>query len=155
MFQSLMKLCSLLSQRARRQAVLLLAIMLLLGVVEVAGVASVFPMLLGFGSPDTIQQNAYLKGAYDLMRFQSANGFLIFLALTMFVLTVLRIALSVLMTYASTRFPRTLSRPARARPGRGDQRSRQHHRSSPAEGTARRLAAQDHHHGVPLHGLGA
>ena len=104
MLQSLSKLLSLLSRRARGQALVLLALMVVLGLVEAAGIASVFPLLLVFGNPASVHENAYLRQAFELLGFQSTNGFFIFLALTMFLMTVLRIVLSITMTYASSRF---------------------------------------------------
>jgi ABC-type multidrug transport system fused ATPase/permease subunit len=104
MWQSLTKLYSLFSRRAQRHAFVLLGVMVLLGLVETAGVASVLPLLMAFGDKESIKQNAYLNQLYEFMEFTSPNHFYVFLASLLFFITAIRIALSITMTYASTRF---------------------------------------------------
>lgn len=104
MWQSLLKLRNLLSQRARKQAGMLLGLMVVLGLVEAAGIASVLPLLLVFGNQSLVHENRYLRTTYEFLGCETANGFFIFLCLTMFGMAVLRIGLSIAMTYASARF---------------------------------------------------
>ena len=104
MLSTLKRLKDLLNRRERRQAVLLLFIMLGMGLVEVVGVASIFPLIAVLANPAQIQTNAILRQTYELLGFSDARAFLIFLAAAVFAVVVMRTALTALASYAMLRF---------------------------------------------------
>jgi len=102
--QTFKKLHDLLSPRERRQALLLLALMLVLGVVEMAGVASIFPLIAVLSDPGMIEENRYLGMAYNRLGFSDRNSFFIFLTAGVFALIVLRTGLTALTSYGTLRY---------------------------------------------------
>ncbi len=93
------KLSALLNPREQRQALLLLAMMLVLGVVEMAGVASIFPLIAVLSDPSLIESNALLSTTYDLLGFTSLNAYFIFLSAAVFGVVVLRTLFTALTSY--------------------------------------------------------
>jgi ABC-type bacteriocin/lantibiotic exporter with double-glycine peptidase domain len=83
---------------------LLLALMLLVGAVEVAGVASIFPLIAVVSNDSLIQSNPYLSAVYESLGFTSRNSFLVFLSVAVLLVIVLRTALVALNSYALVRF---------------------------------------------------
>lgn len=61
-----------------------------MGVLAVAGVASIMPFMAVVGNPDIVSENRWLRMAYDRLGFQSTDGFLFGLG----ILTLLVIAIS-------------------------------------------------------------
>ena len=109
MFQTFRKLRNLLGARERRNALLVFAIMLVLGLLEAAGVASIMPFLAVLMNPSIIHSNAYLAALYSRLAFSDANAFLLFLAATVFVVVVGRIAFAALTQYATVRYQTALT----------------------------------------------
>ena len=60
--------------------------------IEVMGVASIFPFLAVLSNPAAVQVDAYLGVAYDALGFTSTNSFLLFLGIVVLVILFLRIA---------------------------------------------------------------
>jgi ABC-type multidrug transport system fused ATPase/permease subunit len=104
MIDSFRKLRDLLDQRERRNAMRLLALMLVMGLVEVLGVASIMPFMAVLSNPDLIQTNPYLSAVYEGLDFDDRSKFLIFLAAVAFIVVVGRIAGTALTSYATARY---------------------------------------------------
>ena len=104
MFSTLRKLLELLSAREKRQALFLLVMMLLLAIVEMAGVASILPFIAVLSDPSLIQTNQYLRKAYDGLGFSDTNSFFIFLSALLFFITVVRTVLSAVTSYGTLRY---------------------------------------------------
>jgi len=98
------KLRALLSPREQRQALLLLGMMLVLGVVEMAGVASIFPLIAVLSDPSLVESNPWLKLAYDTLGFTSLNAFFIFLSAGVFGVVVLRTMFTAFTSYGLLRY---------------------------------------------------
>ncbi|MFP4011554.1 MAG: ABC transporter ATP-binding protein [Spirochaetaceae bacterium] len=94
----------LLTRRERRQLLLVAAAMVMLALVEVAGVGSVAPFLAVAAQPSTIQTNEYLSRAYELLGFQSDRAFLIALGIGVVAFIVLRNAFLALTHYTMIRY---------------------------------------------------
>jgi ABC-type bacteriocin/lantibiotic exporter with double-glycine peptidase domain len=101
------KLRALLSLREQRQALLLLAMMLVLGVVEMAGIASIFPLIAVMSDPSLVESNPWLKLVYDRLGFTSLNAFFIFLSAIVFVVIVLRTLFTAVTSYGLLRYSQT------------------------------------------------
>lgn len=104
MLDTYRKLRDLLSPRERRQALLLLALMLVVGIVEVTSVASIFPLIAVLSNPEMVQSNHYLNLAYTALGYTNVHSFLILLSAVVFLVVVGRTALTALSSYALLRF---------------------------------------------------
>lgn len=78
--------------------------MLLLGLAEMAGVASIFPLIAVLSNPSLVQSNAWLSFAYSTFGFTSLDSFFIFLSTGVFILIVFRTVLTALTSYAVLRY---------------------------------------------------
>ena len=104
MIKTFRMLMGLLTARERRKFSWLVLVMLLVGIFETAGVASILPFMAVLAEPDRIQSSAQLSAIYDALNFTSVPGFLIFLGLGTFVMTMMGIGMHLLSLYTITRF---------------------------------------------------
>jgi ABC-type multidrug transport system fused ATPase/permease subunit len=104
MIITLRNLWWLLNRRERVQFVGLLAAMLVVGIVEIASVVSIFPLIAVISNPTLVNTNRYLHGVYSALGFSDQNSFLVFLALVMFAVVIGRTAVTTLSSYAILRF---------------------------------------------------
>lgn len=79
----------LLTPRERRNLYLLFGAVLVMAGLEVVSVGSILPFLQVAADPASVQENAYLRWAYDAFGFSSTNAFLIALGLLAFAALVL------------------------------------------------------------------
>jgi len=82
------KLSELLDARERRNAILLFVMMLVMGLLEAAGVASVMPFMSIVANPEVVQTNPYLSAVYDYLEFDGRDSFLAFAGAIVFLLVV-------------------------------------------------------------------
>ncbi|MEL7223060.1 MAG: ABC transporter ATP-binding protein, partial [Bacteroidota bacterium] len=75
------KLNDILLKREKRQFFKLLIAILVMGLLEVAGVASILPFMELIANPDAIQQNLFLQQMYDFFVFESERQMLIYCGL--------------------------------------------------------------------------
>ena len=104
MISTFRKLHGLLDRRERRNAVLLLGLLLVMALVESLGVASVVPFAAVLSNPSLIRTNPYLSAVYQALGFADPSAFMIFLGATTFALIVGRIAFTALTNYATARY---------------------------------------------------
>jgi len=104
MIDTIRKLRDLLDARERRNALLLFAMMLFMGLLEVTGVASIMPFIAVVANPDVIKTNAFLAKVYKLLDFSNAQSFLLFLGTVVFVLVVSTQGFSAFTLWAMARF---------------------------------------------------
>lgn len=104
MIDTISKFRDLLDAREKRQALVLLVLMLALGIVELVGVAAIFPLFSVLADPGIIQSNQYLRRTYEMLGFTSTNNFLIFLSATVFVIVVTRTAFTAVTSYGLLRY---------------------------------------------------
>lgn len=104
MYYTFRKLWDFLSPRERRNGLLLLVLMLVRGPIEMAGVASIFPLIAVLSDPALIESNHWLKLAYDTLGFTSLNAFFIFLSSAVFAMMVLRTLFAAFTSYALLRY---------------------------------------------------
>jgi ABC-type multidrug transport system fused ATPase/permease subunit len=72
------KILSLLDKRERGQLVFVLFAMLLMGVIELAGVGSLGPFISVVANPSIIHTNSYFNAIYNYFNFSSDNTFIVF-----------------------------------------------------------------------------
>ena len=100
----ILKLRDLLTPREKRNAIILFCLILVTGVMESMGVASIMPFLSVLSNPDVIQKNAYLSYLYNTLDFSSTQSFLLFTGTLAFVVVVSGLTLNALTQYALARF---------------------------------------------------
>jgi ABC-type multidrug transport system fused ATPase/permease subunit len=100
----LSKVWSILSRGERRQLLLLTPAVVLMAVLETAGVASIVPFLGLLSDPATIERNEWLSRAYELGGFMSRNGFFFAVGLSVLALVTVGNVVSALTTWALLRF---------------------------------------------------
>ena len=70
------KILSFLSPREKRRGLLVLIMVIIMGVLETAGVASIMPFLSVLGSPERVQTNPLLSWGYESFGFDSLDEYL-------------------------------------------------------------------------------
>jgi ABC-type multidrug transport system fused ATPase/permease subunit len=98
------KLFDLLTGQERRRFFLLLAMIIVMALVDMAGVASILPFLAVVSDPTMIHKNAYLAAAYDWLGITNDQTFLITLGLAVFVMVIVSTVVKVTTLYAMARF---------------------------------------------------
>jgi len=109
LLQTFRKLCNLLAARERRNALLIFAMMLVLGLLEAGGVASIMPFIAVVMQPDLVHRNSYLAALYERLAFSDIKTFLLFMAGAVFVVVVGRISFTAFTQYAIMRFSSSLN----------------------------------------------
>jgi len=104
MIRSASKVFALFSEKERRQTYWLFAGIMIMGLMQIAGIASITPFMAVVSSPEVIHTNKYLHQIYNTLSFSNENQFLFFLG--MVVLSVLAIgnAFSAFVTWLLLRF---------------------------------------------------
>ncbi len=98
------RLFDLLDRHERRRFFLLLAMILTMGLVNMAGVASIMPFLAVLANPEVVQNNQVLAFIYSYFGFSEVRHFLIFLGVATFAFFVFAQTVKAATTYAMTRF---------------------------------------------------
>lgn len=104
MIATIGKLLDFLDRRERRNASLLFVMVLVMGLLEVVGIASIVPLIAVLSNPQIVHTNQYLATVYSGLAFTNTNSFLIFLSASVFMVVVGRTAFSAFTTYALTRY---------------------------------------------------
>ena len=98
------KILQLLSARERRQAYLLVGLILVMGMLDAVGVASIMPFISVAANPDVVSGNRYLSAAYVELGFSNPDAFLFFLGSVVFAALVLSVAFKAMTTWALLRY---------------------------------------------------
>ena len=86
------KLWSLLSKTERRETLVLLAMILVMSLLDVAGVASILPFITILGSPELVDTNPVLSWAYNYFGFTARSEFFFFLGGLVFITLITSLA---------------------------------------------------------------
>jgi ABC-type multidrug transport system fused ATPase/permease subunit len=84
------KVLSILSDGDRRQFYWLIVVMLIMGVLEVAGIGSIMPFIAAVSNIDGVLENRHARHLYDLLGLRSKESFIIFLGGSVLALLVVR-----------------------------------------------------------------
>lgn len=98
------RILTLFSKKERRQLRFLLVAITVMALIEVAGIASVMPFIAVLADQDVIEQNRFLRGAYQFFGFSSKRTFLFALGCSIVVILILRNAFTALTTWFQLRF---------------------------------------------------
>lgn len=104
MIETYKKIFDLLTRFERRRFAALLAMVLLMGITEAAGVASILPFLAVLSDPSAIETNALLFRLYEGLGFSEINNFLIALGSLIFCLVLFSLIFKAFTLYALVRF---------------------------------------------------
>ena len=107
--QILKKFLYLLTPHERKHAGLLLALIVIMALLEVIGVASILPFMAVLTNPNLIEVNFFLNSMFKASKIfgvETSQDFLFFLGILVFALLVISLALKTLTTYLQFHFVR-------------------------------------------------
>ena len=104
MFNTYRKALALLSPKEKRRGGLVLGMVIIMAVLETAGVASVMPFLSVLGNPEVVETNPVLNTAYEGLGFTSVDAFILALGAAAFGLILFSAFFRSLTHYAMNRF---------------------------------------------------
>ncbi len=104
MFSTYRKALALLSPKEKRRGGLVLGMVIIMAVLETAGVASVMPFLSVLGNPEVVETNPALNAVYEGLGFTSVDGFILGLGAAAFGLILFSAFFRSLTHYAMNRF---------------------------------------------------
>ncbi len=105
--QTFKKLLLLLTPQERKRAGLLLIMILIMSLLDMIGVASIFPFMLVLTNPGFIEKNSILNTMFkasNIIGVENHQQFLFVLGILVFVLLIISLAFKTLITYAQVRF---------------------------------------------------
>jgi len=100
----LKKLYSLLNAEERRKAAVVCLLLMIVSVVEVAGVASILPLIGVIANPEIIDSNHYLSYIYNAFSFTSHQSFIIFLGICFLGILIAGLAIQAVGVWVLLRF---------------------------------------------------
>ena len=100
----LLKILGLLSARERFQAGMIFLLMVVVALLDAAGVASIMPFVSILSNPTTIANNHILSRFYSLLDFTSYESFLLFAGIFVFALLMTSLSLRALLVFFQMRF---------------------------------------------------
>lgn len=104
MLSTYRKALALLSRKEKRRGGLVLCMVIVMAVLETAGVASVMPFLSVLDNPDVVQTNPVLNTVYEGLGFTSVDAFILALGAAAFGLILFSAFFRSLTHYAMNRF---------------------------------------------------
>jgi ABC-type multidrug transport system fused ATPase/permease subunit len=102
--KTIIKLLSLFTPRERRRLIPLTIAVLLMSILEVAGIGSIGPFMAVLADPEVIQRQPILQTAYTLGGFQTTYRFLIALGIAVFVVLFAATAFKMFVRYVIFRY---------------------------------------------------
>jgi ABC-type multidrug transport system fused ATPase/permease subunit len=103
-FDVIKSLLSLLSYKERHQALWILFSITLTALVDVMGIASLFPFITVVSNSDLIDTNFFLRKVYFLMNFNNKEDFLIFLGFAVFLIFIFAQTLKIVIIHLQLKF---------------------------------------------------
>lgn len=104
---TLQKMIGLLTPPERKQAIVLMVMMLLMAFLDMVGVASIMPFITALTQPELVQTNGFLNALLIIgqdIGIQTTEQFLFALGVVFFVLLVTSLAVKAFTIYLQTRF---------------------------------------------------
>jgi len=104
MLKVLREAIALLERGERARLGRLLALTLLMGLLQMVGVASIMPFMSVVTNPGIVQENAWMRAVYDFMSFDSTSQFLFFFGIVVLVLIALGNTVAAVTNWLLLRF---------------------------------------------------
>ena len=111
----MLKLFRILEKRERRIFAFVVAVMLLMGVTQLAGIGALFPFITLLADPDQLQQNGLLSRAYDAFGFESSRSFLVFVGGVALLALVITNVVTAFGLYVTEKYARSMQHKLSAR----------------------------------------
>lgn len=102
--KTLNKLLDLLTPKERKRARLMMAMILIMAMLDMIGVASIMPFMAVLANPDVVNTSAILNNVYVKLGFTDPNKFLFYLGILVFILLVVSLAFKALTNYTQLYF---------------------------------------------------
>ena len=109
MFTVLGKMLDLFSPRQKRQLYYLWAAMVIKAFLEMVGIASILPFMSVVANPEVVNTNRWMKQIYAYFQFTSVANFLVFLGMSLLVLTICSNLFKALYTWWALRYDNQLN----------------------------------------------
>lgn len=100
----LKKLIELLTPGERRQAALLLVMILIMALLDTIGIASIMPFMSVLSNPQLVETSTILTAVYFTLGFSNTQSFLFFLGIVVVAILVVSLVFKALTTYIQIRF---------------------------------------------------
>ncbi|CAM4295105.1 ABC transporter ATP-binding protein [Palleronia rufa] len=107
MLSAYRKILDLLTRRERREFYRLIALTLVMGLIDVLGVASILPFLAVLANPELLETNRYLVALGDLFGTRDRADLQMIIGIMVFMIVVIGLAARALTTYLLSRFVAT------------------------------------------------
>jgi ATP-binding cassette, subfamily B, bacterial PglK len=104
MIETINKVLGILDKREKIWIVWLFLAVLIMAIIETAGVASILPFMAVVGSPKIVETNKILRYTYELIGFNNIREYLFFLGSVIFVFLVVSNIFKALTTYFMLRY---------------------------------------------------
>ncbi|MBF0220480.1 MAG: ABC transporter ATP-binding protein, partial [Gammaproteobacteria bacterium] len=104
MRETVRKIYSLLTPRERRESYLLLAMILVMALLDMFGIASIMPFIAIISNPDLVESNEYLKLIYHVTGMESKQMFLFYSGVFLLIALLSSILFKAVTTYALLKF---------------------------------------------------
>ena len=105
--QKIKKILYILSPKERKQAALLFVMILIMALLDMAGIASILPFIAVLTNSEVIETNVFLKEVFEMSKnfgVENIDEFLFALGIVVFFILIIGIAFKALTTYATVRF---------------------------------------------------
>jgi ABC-type multidrug transport system fused ATPase/permease subunit len=102
MLQIFSKLFDILDKRERKLAFYILILTMIVGTIEVLGVASIMPFMAILSNPSVVKTNTILSTTYNFLGFTSTDSYLFFIGVCVFILLVGSTFLKAFLVWAQT-----------------------------------------------------
>ena len=104
MIGNLQKIFSLITRQERKQLYRLLLAILIMGLLEITGIASIMPFMAVLTNPEIIETNKLLSQAYTITGLANYNQFLFFLGIAVLLILIVSNSFSAFTTWLLLRF---------------------------------------------------
>ncbi len=104
MFSSLKQLWQILTPLDKRKLLLVLALVMIMALIEAAGVVSIMPFLAVLSNPKMIESSAILKKLYELFSSNTPQQFIMYLGVISLIVVVISTCVKILTQFALNRF---------------------------------------------------
>jgi ABC-type bacteriocin/lantibiotic exporter with double-glycine peptidase domain len=104
MFNTLKQFWQIFTPLDKRKLLLVLALVMIMALIEAAGVVSIMPFLAVLSNPKVIESNALFKNLYDFFSSDTPQQFIMYMGLVSLVVVVASTCVKILTQYALNRF---------------------------------------------------
>lgn len=103
-FKRLQQISSLLTKDEKLDGLRLLLLIIIMGIFDVIGVASILPFMTLASDPDFLESNQLMVNVYDYLNFDSYKSFVMFAGLCVIMLIIISTVVKLFTLYSSYRF---------------------------------------------------